>query len=824
MNSEGRLLTVDYDSLDRPLRVTYPDGTYKETVYNRLDAEKHRDRLGRWAETFHDALRRVVATRDPAGRTTTQQWCTCGSLEKVIDGNNNATAWARDAQGRITNESRNGITTRLFNYESTTSRLHQTTDAKGQFTTYQYALDDSLQQISYSNTPTPNPNVSLAYESSYRRLSSMQDGTGTTTYAYYPVTQPPSIGAGRLSSIDGPLSADTLTYGYDELGRLVSAAMNGVSVSYSYDNLGRLTSESGPLGPFGYSYVGATGRISQLAYPNGQVSQYTYVSAPADPRLQEIKHLTAGAVNLSQFDYTYDVAGRIRAWTQQTAADPANVYEFDYDAADQLSAATLKTTDPTPTILKRYGYAYDSAGNRTSEQVDNGVLSSSYDGRNELTSRQAGGMLLFRGTVNEAATVTVQGTAAAVTADNRFVGAASMTSGTNTVAVAATDPSGNLRANTYQVAVSGTGATYSYDQNGNLTSDGTRGFEWDAEDRLTAITRGSRRTEFTYDGRGRRVEILQKDGGSVISDRRYVWCGEELCEERDSSGATTLKRFYRHGMADNGVPYYYTRDHLGSLREMTDATGSLRARYDYDPFGRATKLAGDRDAPIGFAGQPVDVSGASDPEYGLLYNRARFYDPDTARFLGEDPLGLGGGWNLYGYALNNPVNWVDPLGLGAVPPKPPSLPPPVLCLPGSSGNGSGCIPIEPPPPATPSPTACIGPPGSPSCAPKCHHDHDLFMLCLSMGGYVDASGASAESGASMMVTGCFATISLQLKDCWEKAEMCAPPGGGEPPVPPDLEANSPHVHPPGEFVPPPNTKPPRNSGGPPRFPRGPRGR
>ena len=53
----------------------------------------------------------------------------------------------------------------------------------------------------------------------------------------------------------------------------------------------------------------------------------------------------------------------------------AKVYDFEYDRTDQLTAATLKTTDPTPAVLKRYVYAYDPAGNRTSEQIDNGVVS-----------------------------------------------------------------------------------------------------------------------------------------------------------------------------------------------------------------------------------------------------------------------------------------------------------------------------------------------------------------------------------------------------------------------------------------------------------------
>jgi len=64
-NSDGYAITTQYDALDRPTVVTYPDATYEETDYDKLDAVKQRDRLGRRTQTFYDALRRPLATRDP---------------------------------------------------------------------------------------------------------------------------------------------------------------------------------------------------------------------------------------------------------------------------------------------------------------------------------------------------------------------------------------------------------------------------------------------------------------------------------------------------------------------------------------------------------------------------------------------------------------------------------------------------------------------------------------------------------------------------------------------------------------------------------------
>ncbi len=71
---DGYTVTTDYDVFDRPTRVTYPDGTYEETTYDRLDVATRRDRLGRVTRYGVDAPRRLVSTRDPAGRTIQQRW------------------------------------------------------------------------------------------------------------------------------------------------------------------------------------------------------------------------------------------------------------------------------------------------------------------------------------------------------------------------------------------------------------------------------------------------------------------------------------------------------------------------------------------------------------------------------------------------------------------------------------------------------------------------------------------------------------------------------------------------------------------------------
>jgi RHS repeat-associated protein len=657
-DSDEYTLTFDYDVLDRQIRTTYPDGTFEETVYERLDPRSSRDRLGRWTHRIHDALQRVTATTDPLGRTVTQVWCSCGSLDAIIDANGNRTEWERDALGRVTKEIRANGSEWVYEYETTTSRLRTVTDAKLQVKTYNYLLDDNLQGVSYSHAGTPD--VSFTYDPVFNRVKTMVDGTGTTTYSYYPIGTAPPPGAGRLSSVDGPLASDLIAYEYDELGRVQTRAIDGVWLEYVYDSLGRIVSEQNVLGSFSFDYDGLTSRLRRITYPNGQTSSYAYHLNSGDHRLHEIHHRKPDGTTLSKFTYTYDAVGNLLTWIQQRdMEDPLKAYDFEYDRADQLTRAVFRTVQFTPTVLKRYSYSYDPAGNRTVEQIDNVPVLSGYDNMNRLVSQSPGGTMRFAGTVNEPATVTIQGKPATVTSTNQFSGSAQVTSGQNQVEVKAKDYAGNQSTNTYQVDVSGSSKTFTFDANGNMTSDGTRTFEWDAENRLLAVNQGTLRSEFTYDGNSRRVRETNKNASVVISDSRFLWCERIVCQERDSSGGSITRQFFSQGVWESGSSYFDTRDHLGSTRELVDSSATIRARYDYDPFGRPTKLAGDKDSALLYAGYHQNS------QSGLLMTLFRSYDPSLGRWLSEDPIGMADSTNLYSYVLNAPVRYYDPFGLQA---------------------------------------------------------------------------------------------------------------------------------------------------------------
>ena len=114
--------------------------------------------------------------------------------------------------------------------------------------------------------------------------------------------------------------------------------------------------------------------------------------------------------------------------------------------------------------------------------------------------------------------------------------------------------------------------------------------------------------------------------------------------------------------------FYYHRDRLGNITEITDFEGTVVQRYVYDAFGKVSIFDKDGNAitpdsakylksPYAFTGREYD------PETGMYFYRARYYDPDSGRFISEDPIGFGGqDANLYRYVGNNSVNFVDSEG------------------------------------------------------------------------------------------------------------------------------------------------------------------
>jgi YD repeat-containing protein len=471
----------EYDALDRLTKITYPDSTFEQVFYGRLDAEKFRDRMGRWTTRTYNALRQVVSERDPLGRMIKYEWCKCGALQELTDALGRVTKWTYDVQGRLTKKTYPDASEILYTYETKTSRLASTTDARGTVTSFAYYLDNALAQVAYApGTGVPDsPTVDYEYDDDYRRVTEITSSLGEVSYSYYPYVNDffgdASNGRGRVESIDGIWNDDTITYTYDELGRVLKRSINGAAneEEYTYDASGRISTVDNNLGLFDYTYLNPTyvsSRIAQVEYPNGQVVNYDWDTNTGDFRLKQIENLSSTSAVLSKFNYTYNAVGNITQWKQQVGASAADRYDLGYDAADQLTAAVLKT-DSTNAILKQYYYGYDKAGNRTSEQIDTAIRGAAFNNLNQLTSGTA--PVRFNGTLDEPGTVAINGTEATMTSPQTFETNIALTSGTHTVPVAAKDENDDTRTQNYEVVVPG-GATRTptYDADGNMTDNG----------------------------------------------------------------------------------------------------------------------------------------------------------------------------------------------------------------------------------------------------------------------------------------------------------------------------------------------------------------
>jgi len=185
------------------------------------------------------------------------------------------------------------------------------------------------------------------------------------------------------------------------------------------------------------------------------------------------------------------------------------------------------------------------------------------------------------------------------------------------------------------------------------------------------------RTKYKYDALGRRIEKIV-DGNIT----RYVYDNEDILLEFD--GNNTLQARYTHGlgideplfMERNGEVFTYHTDGLGSVVALTDSSGQTVQSYVYESFGK-TKIFDavgvEITADQGIKNPYTYTARELDPESGLYYYRARFYDSGTGRFISEEPLALSPEVNRYTYSLNNPINFIDSSGRFPIPVLPLSI-------------------------------------------------------------------------------------------------------------------------------------------------------
>jgi RHS repeat-associated protein len=200
---------------------------------------------------------------------------------------------------------------------------------------------------------------------------------------------------------------------------------------------------------------------------------------------------------------------------------------------------------------------------------------------------------------------------------------------------------------------------YTYDANGNITSDGRHTYVYNEQNQLYRVLDGQTVLgEYTYNVKGQRVKKV----ASSTTIYHYDLMGN-LIQETNQSGGVIVSYVYA-GMnrlakvESSGAIYYYHNDHLGTPLAMTDSTGTIVWKAAYNPFGKAeVDPSSTVTNNFRFPGQYYDS------ESGLYYNWYRYYDPGTGRYVTADPIWLSEEANLYTYARNNPNTFIDPQGL-----------------------------------------------------------------------------------------------------------------------------------------------------------------
>ncbi len=672
-----------YDDGNRLTQANYPDGTTAGLGYTNWTLTSAQDRLGQTTSFSYDSNQRLTSSRTPNQQTTQYGWSAGGGLSSLADPAGNQTSYQRDLMGRVLNKASSDGSQYSYRYGSNGGMLSQVTDPLGQVTQYSHTVDGKILGVNYQNTQNPTPGTTYQYDSVLGRVATMVDGTGYTTYSYNPVGQ---VGGGLLKSVASPVGQTTAftTYAYDSDGRVVQRAIDGVPETYTYNSQGQLVEVTNPLGDPKLSYDSNTGRLVSVAdSTTGQATQYEYYN-PTDPngasgRLKSITNLNKSNQAVSSFNYSYDQLGRITNWGQSQGGT-SKTYAVGYNPANQLKGVTMVSGTngfDGLTAGQVVSYQYDRAGNRVSENTptyQNGFgTPNNLNQLNQVSSNPLSMSLITDNSPGEAAQI--NGRMAPISGNGTVASSIvpSASSTTTSAEVVLTEPNG---------ATTAVGVTLlnkqpvSFDANGNCTSDNQYSYVSDGVNRPIAINNGNVLPGGTadtlvmkYDGKGRRVGLTalnlggpvtnlnQLSGAATVSGKTYVWCGNRICEERDATGKQVLKRFFSNGEQDNGQNLYYTKDHLGSVREVMDASGNIQGQFDYDPWGRQTQIAGTMQPSFGYTGH------FQEPTTGLLLSKYRVYNADMGRWTSGDPKGQVAGANIYSYVRNNPLGKIDQLGL-----------------------------------------------------------------------------------------------------------------------------------------------------------------
>ena len=661
---------LTYDALWRPLTITNFTGSSAERygyTFGFYDLTSYTNQLNQATHYVYDAAGRVLSQTNANNEVTLFAYNSADDLITLTDGKNQTTTWTYDVFGNVSNKvdaANNQIF--VYKYDPDNRLTSRWTPAKAN-TVYRYDAAGNLTNIVYP----VSSNIVLCYDA-MNRLTNMVDGVGTATFSYNQV--------GQILSENGPWANDTVTYTYANRLRTalnLSQTSGSWSQSYGYDSIQRLASVSSPAGAFSYQYVGSgpSTLVSRLTLPNGASITNSYDNLG---RLLSTTLKDSLLATLNSHQYAYD-AGNERTQQMFTAG---NFINYSYDAIGQLKAAIGKEAGGSTSRLQElFGYAYDVARNVNFRTNNALVQTFNVNSLNELTTITNAGTLTVAGTTTVPATnVTVNGLTANRYADATFAkDGFTITNGNNTFTAIGWDNTGYSVTSTVTVNLLATNS-FVYDLNGNLTSDGQRGLDYDDENELMRVTATNNfKKEYMYDGlerlRIRKEYAWSGSSWTETNEIRYVYDGDVVIQQRDANNTPTLT--FTRGVdlsgslqdagsiggllamtESSGASSYYHNDGNGNVTMLINAGQLVVAKYEYDPFGNPLSTSG----PMAFVNPYWYSSQIYDPDARLSHYRFRVYVPEMQRWLNRDPLEEDGGINLFQFVDNNPIKEIDPSG------------------------------------------------------------------------------------------------------------------------------------------------------------------
>ncbi|MEU7294015.1 putative T7SS-secreted protein [Streptomyces exfoliatus] len=628
-----------YDEAGRLTSVTDPlDAVTRLVMDDRGLPVEITDPLGATTRYAYDAFGRTVRITDPLGAVTRMEWTVEGRPSRRTAPDGTVESWTYDGEGNCLSH----------------------TDAMGATTRFTYTDFDLLT----SRTGPDGVRYDFSHDTNLR-LTHVTDPQGLTwEYAYDP--------AGRVVT-ETDFDGRTLSYDYDAAGRLASRANGlGQTIRFDRDSLGQIVRKD------------AEGAVS--AYEYDVFDQLASATGP-DATLQRLRdrygRLVSETVNGRTLSFTYDAMGRRTGRT--TPGGSTSTWSFD--AAGRRTELTSSG--------RTLGFTHDALGRETARHIaDFAVLTSSFDAMGRLTDQDVTGGSGHR----------LQHRAYTYRADGGLVGITDALSGTRrfdldgagrVTAVHARDwteryaydEAGNQTEASWpstHPAHSATGARayegtritragavrYEHDDQGRIVlrqktrlsrKPDTWRYEWDAEDRLTSVTTPDGTVwRYAYDPLGRRISKQ-----SALETVHFTWDGTTLCEQTtaevtltwDHAGLRPLAQTERRTNSTDERFFAIVTDLIGTPTELVDESGDLAWRTRTTLWGTTTwNRSATAYTPLRFPGQYFD------PESGLHYNHFRYYDPESARYLTQDPLGLAPAPNPTTY-VHNPHTWSDPLGL-----------------------------------------------------------------------------------------------------------------------------------------------------------------